>query len=162
MPSMESQLVERMRELAVQENARMNRDRLRATSPFFQPKRDEKARSKPRKSAEDRLVDRIVKRVLEEISDADVGVFKSGPSHRQAKMTNVLRRVCEQHAVNEADVLDRSRGPKPVSDARQEIMRCLLDMKFGYAEIGRFLNRDHTSVLHGVKAATERNLGLRR
>lgn len=73
-------------------------------------------------------------------------------------MRSILAEVCAERGVTEADVLSQSRKRK-VSRPRQDFMwRCRQVKRadgrgrYSLPQIGAFLQRDHTSVLFGVRA----------
>jgi chromosomal replication initiation ATPase DnaA len=45
---------------------------------------------------------------------------------------------------------------RPIAWARQDFMLSAERAGYSLSEIGRFLNRDHTTVLHGIRAAKKR------
>lgn len=67
--------------------------------------------------------------------------------------------VCEKHHVTLAELQSPLRY-KPIVRARWELMaRAYSETGASFPAIGRFLNRDHTTVMHGVlkhKAEAER------
>ena len=55
--------------------------------------------------------------------------------------------------------LDDLQGPsrvRAISWPRQDFMLAARELGFSLTEIGRFLNRDHTTILKGVRAAEKR------
>jgi chromosomal replication initiation ATPase DnaA len=77
-------------------------------------------------------------------------------------MAQIAQAVSLAHGITVADL----RGPsrlKPVSEARQEFMALAMgEGRFSSPQVGRWLNRDHSTVLHGVKrhwAREEKALG---
>lgn len=66
--------------------------------------------------------------------------------------------VAREHGVAIADILSDSRIRR-VTRARQEVMRRAVEAGFSLGRVGRFLGRDHTTVLHGVNAARARIAG---
>ena len=65
-----------------------------------------------------------------------------------------LDEVCRLHHVTRAEVCSRSRS-RAVSNARQDLwwrLRHDVTLRFSYMEIGRLFARNHTTVMHGVRA----------
>jgi predicted transcriptional regulator len=64
----------------------------------------------------------------------------------------VLREIAEEHGITCAEIVG-DRRIRAVVDARQAVMRALVDQlpDWSIARIGRFLRRDHTTVLHALK-----------
>jgi chromosomal replication initiation ATPase DnaA len=60
-------------------------------------------------------------------------------------------RICDDHGVTLRDVLGPS-SPRHLVHARWQIMFELRQRDWTFAQIGRVFGRDHTSVMHGVKA----------
>jgi len=70
---------------------------------------------------------------------------------------HVIADVSRRTGVLPQDLLAQGRGLRHVSQARQECYRILhRDLGHSLPVIGRIMGRDHTSVLHGVKAAEAR------
>lgn len=67
-----------------------------------------------------------------------------------------FKALCDMHGVVLNEVFSKGRDSQ-VAAARHDIMLYLREvMQWSYPRIGKFLDRDHTSVMHGVKAAKER------
>ncbi|MBX3228038.1 MAG: hypothetical protein KIT84_27565 [Labilithrix sp.] len=69
-------------------------------------------------------------------------------------LTELLDDVCRRHHVTRDDVCGRGRT-RAVSAARQELwwrLRNHPTTAFSYLEIGRLFDRNHTTVLFGVRA----------
>ena len=71
-----------------------------------------------------------------------------------------MREIAEQVANERGMLPDELRGPRrldPIVQARQEAMRRMYRSgRFTTTQIGRFFNRDHTTVCYSVKAAEAR------
>ena len=67
------------------------------------------------------------------------------------RVHNYARQLAERHNVTVEDVLGRSRKPQLVR-ARRELMQRLRDDGFSLWQIGRWLGRDHKTVLAGLRA----------
>lgn len=64
--------------------------------------------------------------------------------------------ACERHQISMAQLLSSARSAYIVR-ARQEVMyRAHHELGVSLPVIGHFLHRDHTTVLHGVRAHAER------
>ena len=88
----------------------------------------------------------------------DILYVSSGdPRSFQSTREQIARDVCSKHGVSWCDIVS-DRRPKEIIEARQEIMwRLSRETGMAAAAIGRFLgNRDHTTVLYGVKAHIRR------
>lgn len=64
----------------------------------------------------------------------------------------MVESVASRHGVSARDVLGRRRI-KEIATARHDLMSCLWGSGLAYAEIGRLLGMDHTSVMFGVRRA---------
>ncbi len=65
---------------------------------------------------------------------------------------SLIREVAEKYKIPTALMLQDSRT-RPLVFARQELFyRCVMEKGWSYARIGRYFDRDHTTVLHGVRA----------
>jgi hypothetical protein len=66
----------------------------------------------------------------------------------------VLLEIAQKHGITCAEILG-DRRIRAVVEARQEVMRELVEKlpDWSIARIGRFLRRDHTTVLHALKTA---------
>lgn len=74
----------------------------------------------------------------------------------------VLDITCAVYGVSEQVLLSPSRVPLLVR-ARQQIIRILRDLGgFSYPEIGRRLNRDHSTVIHSYESAINNPLPLQK
>lgn len=63
----------------------------------------------------------------------------------------ILAEAADKHGVTVEDVLGPAR-PHRLTLARQEAMyRLRLDMRWSLPRIGSFMNRDHSTVLHGIE-----------
>lgn len=71
---------------------------------------------------------------------------------RMARIDRMLVGICERHGVTKNEVLGRGRTAI-VASARNELMAQLWRSGVPLAEIGRLLDRDHTTVLAGVRRA---------
>lgn len=61
-----------------------------------------------------------------------------------------------RHGVPAADIVAQGRGNMQITVARQDAYRIASDHGHAFAAIGRFFHKDHTTIMHGVKAAQSR------
>lgn len=75
-----------------------------------------------------------------------------------AVMREVLQRVCDETGYTVEELRAPRRGPRELMHARQWAMALLRETgRFSYPQIGAYLGgRDHTTVLHGVRAHRRR------
>lgn len=74
----------------------------------------------------------------------------------------VLDVTCAVYGISEELLISPSRVPKMVQ-ARQQIIRILRDFGgFSYPEIGRRLNRDHSTIIHSYESAINNPLPLQK
>ncbi len=64
----------------------------------------------------------------------------------------MVESVAERHGVSVGDIIGRI-GTREVTRARHDLMTCMWGSGCGYAEIGRLLGRDHSSVIYAVRRA---------
>lgn len=76
-------------------------------------------------------------------------------------LLGLLDDVCRAHHVTRSDVCSRNRS-RAVANARHEVWWRLRSLAFSYVEIGRLFDRNHTTVLHGVRAWEAQMLAERR
>lgn len=70
--------------------------------------------------------------------------------------TEVIEHVCNKHSINEALIMSRVRT-KYVCSIRHELMYKLKAVGYNLSEIGNILDRDHTTVLNGLKKHLNKN-----
>lgn len=73
-------------------------------------------------------------------------------------LEKALSEVSSRTGVSKEDILSPSRD-RPINHARQEVMHLLRQQGFTTPAIGELMNRDHTSVLHSLKAYASRVSG---
>jgi len=66
------------------------------------------------------------------------------------RIRDLVEPVLQRHQLTWKDISGRSRR-RPIVMARQECMWVMRSAGMSYPLIGRFLRRDHTTVLHGVR-----------
>ena len=64
--------------------------------------------------------------------------------------THVIKDVCSKHLIAESIIMSETRT-RSVCHARHEIMHNLNEIGYSKVEIGVILNRDHTTVIHGIR-----------
>lgn len=81
--------------------------------------------------------------------------FPCEPQYTSAK--DVIEDVSRRSGIPENEIMARGRGLRPASNARQECY-FIMHRHMGYSlpVIGRIMSRDHTSILHGIKAVEAR------
>lgn len=67
----------------------------------------------------------------------------------------IVSHMCDLRGQKESDVLGKCKT-KPIAHLRQEIMSLAAEAGYSTPEIGRALNRDHSTVVHGIKAHRKR------
>jgi chromosomal replication initiation ATPase DnaA len=72
------------------------------------------------------------------------------PPNANREMLAILRAVSEVSMVTPGDIIGPERK-RPISIVRFCFMYIAKDYGFTHAAIGRFVNRDHSTVIHGVK-----------
>lgn len=70
-------------------------------------------------------------------------------------MRDIAAEVAAEYGMTVADLKRRSRCHW-ISHTRQEAMRRMFDAGYSLPQIGRLFGLDHTTVLHGVRAARAR------
>lgn len=79
------------------------------------------------------------------------------PPRKYPSLPSLLARVSAKTGLTEIAIRSRSQSAS-VSCARQEFyFIAASETLYSTAEIGRFLGRDHTTILHGISAHCERN-----
>ena len=71
------------------------------------------------------------------------------------RVHSIVRDVAAEYEVAAKDIFGTTRL-RPAAWARQEVFRRLNDFGYSLSWIGRVFDRDHTTVLHGVRAARTR------
>lgn len=77
------------------------------------------------------------------------------PSPTARRYVHVLHDVATRHGVEVQDIVGRSRARRLVA-ARQEAFYLMKEHGYSLSQIGRFCNRDHTTVMHGVEKHAEK------
>lgn len=71
-------------------------------------------------------------------------------------MADIIERVSLETGIPIAELKSPGRR-RPITYARQDFMaRARATGRFSFAQIGRFLGRDHTTIVHGVRAHARR------
>lgn len=80
------------------------------------------------------------------------------PSPTARRYVHVLHEVATRHGVEVQDIVGRSRAKRLVA-ARQEAFYLMKEHGYSMSQIGRFCNRDHTTVMHGIEKHAEKLKG---
>lgn len=76
---------------------------------------------------------------------------KQDPKHPLSPAQLIIYKVALKHGLTIADIMGRRRKT-PIVLARQEAMYELHKTgKYSFPQIGRFMKRDHTTILHGCR-----------
>ncbi len=67
--------------------------------------------------------------------------------------SELLLRICQALEVDEVDLAGRTRGVHKTSLKRQAVCYRLRMANWTFADIGKLLNRDHTSIMHAFRRA---------
>jgi chromosomal replication initiation ATPase DnaA len=73
------------------------------------------------------------------------------------RMADIAVSVATERGVSLDDLRNASRV-KPITNARQEAMLLMVEAGFTTTQVGRFLRRDHSTVVHGAQVARQRRL----
>lgn len=94
---------------------------------------------------------------------------KNGAEHERIRLASMMtpherkllrvREVCAEAEVSYEAVMGRNNFAH-VSRVRQRLFLEFREMGMSLPEIGRFFDRDHTTVLHGINAEKERHNGM--
>lgn len=69
----------------------------------------------------------------------------------------IAKEVADKHGVRVADILSPRRDAPTVRARHEAMWRCRNETTYSLPQIGKFLgNRDHTTVLHGIRKHQER------
>lgn len=91
----------------------------------------------------------MVERMVAQARNGHGGGAESVP--RMGAIGKIIAGVCVKHGVTIGQIQAYDRLPAIVL-ARQEAMAAAYQAGFSLNEIAKFLNRDHTTVRHGVRA----------
>lgn len=84
-------------------------------------------------------------------------ILETPPSDRPRLGTEVIRRVAEMFKVTPQDIVGKARH-RILIDARCAVALILRERGLSYPQIGRFMDRDHSTVIHNVRLAHERSV----
>lgn len=73
------------------------------------------------------------------------------------RMAEIAKAVAMRSGLQVDDLRNASRV-RPLCDARQEAMLQMVEAGFTTTQVGRFLRRDHSTVVHGVQVARARRM----
>lgn len=71
-------------------------------------------------------------------------------------MREIIDDVCIKYDVRRTDVLSRRRTRNLVVPRQEAMWRCATETIHSLPEIGRLFDRDHTTVLHGIRRHEKR------
>ena len=77
--------------------------------------------------------------------------LRCGPNARE-----ILSTVARSHGVKVADIKGPGRFRSQVFARQDAMWRLYSTGRYSFPEIGRFLNRDHSTVIHGVRVHAKR------
>ena len=84
------------------------------------------------------------------------GLILATHGETRATMAEIVRSVAVDSAVPAVDIVGRDKIQR-IAHARQEVMRrASVISGITKSEIGRFFSFDHTTIIHGIEAATGR------
>lgn len=89
------------------------------------------------------------------LDDGDMAAIRAAYGDRPRLLRQIVDDVAEATGVSAALILGESRVRR-IARARQIVMFVAHRQGMSLTEIGQFLRRDHTSVLHGVQQEAER------
>lgn len=67
----------------------------------------------------------------------------------------IVADICAEYCVSRVEIMGRGR-PERIAHARQMLMAILVELGFTSVQVGRYLRRDHGTVLHGARAVADR------
>lgn len=77
-----------------------------------------------------------------------------------ASVVDIVREICERERIDAREIISHRR-PVNVTLARFEIWwRCRRDTTLSLTQLGRIFDRDHTTVLYGIRMHAKRMEGL--
>lgn len=77
------------------------------------------------------------------------------------RMSEITAQIASAHLLTVTEMRGKSRE-RHIAWPRQEAMLAMVEEGFSLQQIGRFLNRDHTTVMTGARAAKARRDGVGR
>jgi chromosomal replication initiation ATPase DnaA len=86
---------------------------------------------------------------MTKLSPAEVALCRAVKSTTTDELTALLAKVSDACGVS-VDAIRGDSTARTIAFARQTYMFIALERGFSSVEIGRFLGRDHTTVLHGA------------
>jgi hypothetical protein len=69
---------------------------------------------------------------------------------RRSSMAEILRLVCEEFGLTEAEIMAHRRHKKPCTARQIAMYLAKKTCHHSYPHIGKFFGRDHTTVLHAI------------
>lgn len=89
------------------------------------------------------------------LSTEEIRAMRSVALSDKAMLTDILADVCQEFDVKPEQVRSIQRGKKEVSDARAWVCFHATNRGLSLATVGKFLGRDHTSVLNACNRIRE-------
>ena len=74
----------------------------------------------------------------------------------KSRMTAVIRETAEKHGLTEKELMAATRKVNVVKARQEAIYRIRHEVQKSMSEIGRFFNKDHTTILHALEKHVER------
>lgn len=90
------------------------------------------------------------------LSDEDLARCAQIVAAHRGPIADIVRAVCAETGIRPVDIYAPGPGLRHVSQARQLIMFIARRRGLTVTKIGRYLNRDHTTVVHGARAEQAR------
>ena len=89
------------------------------------------------------------------LTSAEIAACKAVASSAHTRARPVILAILKECRVTVEELTSDTRTDR-IAHARQIIMAALHDRGFSTTEIGGLLGRDHTTVIHGIRAANAR------
>ena len=80
---------------------------------------------------------------------------KKSVRHVRDTMATIIARAADEFGVSQSSIMSRD-ATRPTAQARQWAMTEGSAAGLSISSVGRYLGRDHTTVIHGVRAETAR------
>jgi DNA-binding CsgD family transcriptional regulator len=86
--------------------------------------------------------------------DVDIGTYLINDFSGRSKMAEVAKAVCKKHAISLAALCGDNRARDFVIARREFIYICYFMLGRSTSQIGGFLGRDHTTIVHHLQVVT--------
>lgn len=93
--------------------------------------------------------------VLERIETA-MQIAKALPRNNSQGVRDIMKEVCDLHGISLSDMLGPARFRRIVRARQHAMWLCHKRTRFSFVRLGRFFQRDHSTVMHGIRAHEER------